>query len=76
MSIFSKYGQNELVVSEREAFALNNSGIGRSHKFFGFKAFSNERSVLKQHTFGVTELLFPPYSCFKERLARITIRWF
>ncbi|WP_179021147.1 aldehyde dehydrogenase family protein [Winogradskyella forsetii] len=54
----------------------NNSGIGKSHGFFGFRAFSNERSVLKQHTFGVTELLFPPYSGFKERLAQLTIRWF
>ncbi|WP_178987322.1 aldehyde dehydrogenase family protein [Winogradskyella schleiferi] len=54
----------------------NNSGIGKSHGFFGFKAFSNERSVLKQHTFGVTELLFPPYSGFKEKLARLTIKWF
>ena len=54
----------------------NNSGIGKSHGFFGFKAFSNERSVMKQHTFGVTELLFPPYSGFKEKLARWTIKWF
>ncbi|WP_405573778.1 aldehyde dehydrogenase family protein [Winogradskyella sp. Asnod2-B02-A] len=55
---------------------VNNSGIGKSHGFFGFKAFSNERSVMKQHTFGVTELLFPPYSGFKEKLARLTIKWF
>ncbi|MBU2922486.1 aldehyde dehydrogenase family protein [Winogradskyella psychrotolerans] len=55
---------------------VNNSGIGKSHGFFGFKAFSNERSVMKQHTFGVTELLFPPYSSFKEKLARWTIKWF
>lgn len=54
----------------------NNSGIGKSHGFFGFKAFSNQRSVLKQHTFGVTELLFPPYTGFKESLARFTIKWF
>lgn len=54
----------------------NNSGIGKSHGFFGFKAFSNERSVLKQHTFGVTELLFPPYTGFKEKLAKLTIKWF
>ncbi|NRD18944.1 aldehyde dehydrogenase family protein [Winogradskyella eckloniae] len=55
---------------------INNSGIGKSHGFFGFKAFSNERSVLKQYTFGVTELLFPPYTSFKEKLARITVKWF
>ena len=55
---------------------VNNSGIGKSHGFYGFKAFSNERSVLKQYTFGVTELLFPPYTGFKEKLARLTIKWF
>lgn len=54
----------------------NNSGIGKSHGFFGFKAFSNERAVVKQHTFGVTELLFPPYTGLKEKLARLTIKWF
>ncbi|WP_439152234.1 aldehyde dehydrogenase family protein [Winogradskyella sp.] len=54
----------------------NNSGIGKSHGFFGFKAFSNERAVIKQHTFGVTELLFPPYTGLKEKLAKFTIKWF
>ena len=55
---------------------VNNSGIGKSHGFFGFKSFSNERAVMKQHTFGVTELLFPPYSGLKETLARLTIKYF
>jgi aldehyde dehydrogenase (NAD+) len=55
---------------------VNNSGIGKSHGVYGFKAFSNERSVLKQHTIGVTEFLFPPYTGFKEKLARFTIKWF
>jgi aldehyde dehydrogenase (NAD+) len=55
---------------------INNSGIGKSHGFFGFKAFSNERAIVKQHTFGATEFLFPPYSGLKEKLARITVKWF
>jgi aldehyde dehydrogenase (NAD+) len=55
---------------------VNNSGIGKSHGFYGFKAFSNERAVVKQHTFGVTELLFPPYTSFKEKMAKLTIKWF
>ena len=54
----------------------NNSGIGKSNGFFGFKAFSNERAIVKQHTIGVTELLFPPYTDLKEKLARLTIKWF
>lgn len=55
---------------------VNNSGIGKSHGFFGFKAFSNERAVIKQHTIGVTEFLFPPYSKGKEKMAKQTIKWF
>lgn len=55
---------------------INNSGIGKSHGFFGFEAFSNKRAVVKQHTFGVTELLFPPYTDFKEKLAKLTVKWF
>ncbi|WP_296382103.1 aldehyde dehydrogenase family protein [Winogradskyella sp.] len=54
----------------------NNSGIGKSHGLFGFQAFSNKRAVVKQHTFGVTEFLFPPYTELKEKLARLTIKWF
>ncbi|NRR90839.1 aldehyde dehydrogenase family protein [Winogradskyella undariae] len=55
---------------------VNNSGIGKSHGFHGFKSFSNERAIMKQNTFGVTELLFPPYTGFKEKLTRLTIKWF
>lgn len=55
---------------------VNNSGIGRSHGFFGFQAFSNQRAILKQHTYGITELLFPPYNSFKEKVANLTIKWF
>lgn len=55
---------------------INNSGVGKSHGFYGFKAFSNQRAVVKQHTFGINELLFPPYTNFKEKLAKLTIKWF
>ena len=55
---------------------INNSGIGKSHGFFGFKAFSNERAVVKQHFFGATEYLFPPYTNFKEKLAKFVVKWF
>ncbi len=53
----------------------NNSGIGKSHGIFGFQEFSNMRSVLKQHTKGSIELLFPPYNNFKKKLADFTIKW-
>ena len=53
----------------------NNSGIGKSHGIFGFQEFSNMRSVMKQHTKGSIELLFPPYNNFKKKLANFTIKW-
>jgi aldehyde dehydrogenase (NAD+) len=54
----------------------NNSGIGKSHGYFGFRAFSNERAIAKQYAFGIAELLFPPYTDYKKKLARLTIKWF
>ncbi|MBT8178926.1 MAG: aldehyde dehydrogenase family protein [Eudoraea sp.] len=54
----------------------NNSGIGKSHGFYGFRAFSNERAILRQHTPGAMELLFPPYTNIKQKLAKLTIKWF
>ncbi len=54
----------------------NNSGIGKVHGFFGFQEFSNSRSVLKQHIFGANQLLFPPYTNLKQRLADVTLKWF
>ncbi|MGM5468893.1 aldehyde dehydrogenase family protein [Flavobacteriaceae bacterium LMO-SS05] len=54
----------------------NNSGIGKSHGFFGFQEFSNQRSILKQHTFGAVDLLYPPYNMFKQKIVDLTIKWF
>ncbi|NNL16721.1 MAG: aldehyde dehydrogenase family protein [Flavobacteriaceae bacterium] len=54
----------------------NNSGIGKSHGIFGFQEFSNMRSVLKQHTKGSIELLFPPYNNLKQKIVDLTIKWF
>lgn len=54
----------------------NNSGIGKSHGFFGFEAFSNRRAIMKQHTIGATDLLTPPYTGFKQKLIDLTLRWF
>jgi aldehyde dehydrogenase (NAD+) len=48
----------------------NNSGIGKSHGWYGFEAFSNARGVLKQ------DLLMPPYNNFKQRLIDLTIKYF
>lgn len=54
---------------------VNNSGMGKSHGFFGFREFSNQRSVLSQHRFTAMELLFPPYTKWKQKLTDITLKW-
>jgi aldehyde dehydrogenase (NAD+) len=56
---------------------INNSGIGKSHGFYGFKEFSNERAVLKQHLKkGTLQLLYPPYTGFVKRMIDITLKYF
>ena len=55
---------------------VNNSGIGSSHGKHGFMAFSNERSIYRQHIPGAIELLMPPYNNFKQTLINLTIKWF
>lgn len=54
----------------------NNSGIGKSHGWYGFEAFSNARSVYKQvWPFSTADLLKPPYTAWKQKLADWTLRW-
>ena len=55
---------------------INNSGIGKSHGFFGFEEFSNKRSVLKRNYPGFISLMRPPYTKFVQKLVDITIKWF
>lgn len=38
------------------------SGMGSSHGFYGFKAFSHERSVVYQSKLNLTKLIYPPYN--------------
>lgn len=40
---------------------VNASGLGSSHGFFGFKAFSHERAVVFQPNINTTKLIYPPY---------------
>lgn len=55
---------------------INNSGIGKTHGFYGFQDFSNQRAVIKRITKGPLYLLFPPYNKFKQKMVDITIKWF
>jgi len=53
---------------------VNNSGIGKSHGFFGFTAFSHERSVLRDR-WSVVHWMFPPYTARVRRLIALTMKW-
>jgi aldehyde dehydrogenase (NAD+) len=55
----------------------NHSGLGKSHGFYGFQAFSNQRGVLHQWApFSAIELMMPPYGRLKQKLIDLTIRFF
>ena len=53
---------------------VNNSGIGKTHGYYGFQEFTNERAVMKQR-YGVTRLMHPPYGQGSEKLARWLNKW-
>lgn len=55
---------------------INYSGIGKSHGYHGFKAFSNEKGVMKQPKYSTMTLLYPPYNNFKSKLVNLTIKYF
>lgn len=40
---------------------INNSGIGKSFGFHGFREFSNERGIMRRH-WGTFSFIYPPYS--------------
>ena len=54
---------------------VNNSGIGKSHGYHGFKAFSHERSVLHER-FSIVHWMYPPYTERVRRLIRLALRLF
>ena len=55
---------------------VNNSGIGKSHGHFGFVAFSNEKSVLRQRIgFTMAKTLYPPFDGLKKSILDLMIRY-
>jgi aldehyde dehydrogenase (NAD+) len=53
---------------------VNNSGIGKSHGYYGFKEFINERPVLKAWN-PPSNLLLPPYKSFHKTLADFMLKY-
>ncbi|MBV2168693.1 MAG: aldehyde dehydrogenase family protein [Bdellovibrio sp.] len=55
---------------------IGESGLGNYHGYFGFRAFSHEKSVLRQYWLGrLLRVIYPPYTAFKINLIKKLIRW-
>jgi aldehyde dehydrogenase (NAD+) len=52
------------------------SGIGKSHGYAGFQAFSHRRSVMKQSRWSTTGFFYPPYTKLSQKLSEIVSKWF
>ena len=53
---------------------VNNSGIGKSYGFHGFRDFSNERSVVERKFLDLSSV-YPPYTDRVKSLVRRIYRW-
>ncbi len=54
---------------------VNHSGMGNSHGFYGFRAFSHERAILKHHRWSPLKLLYPPYTPTVQRLIKLILKY-
>ena len=57
---------------------VNNSGLGKTNGYFGFKAFSNLRAIQKKQTWNmdIVKLLYPPYNLKKLKLTKLITKYF
>ncbi|HZX74291.1 MAG TPA: aldehyde dehydrogenase family protein [Cyclobacteriaceae bacterium] len=56
---------------------VSNSGIGNSHGYYGFLAFSHQKPVLRQKTgFAFAYFLYPPYTNRVKKTVDLLLRWF
>ncbi|CAN5155944.1 aldehyde dehydrogenase family protein [soil metagenome] len=56
---------------------VNNSGIGKSHGYYGFLAFSNEKPILRQRSgWSAPYLLHPPYTATMKKIVDLLLKWF
>jgi len=53
---------------------VNDSGIGKAHGVYGFKAFSNERSVVEDR-FSMGHIMYPPYTPKVRKLIKMALRY-
>lgn len=56
---------------------VNNSGIGKSHGYEGFREFTNAKGVLKQRIgFTSIKMVYPPYTDRVKRIINLLLRYF
>ncbi|ELR72786.1 Aldehyde dehydrogenase [Fulvivirga imtechensis AK7] len=56
---------------------VNNSGMGKSHGWYGFLAFSNEKPVLRQRIgFTTTKTVYPPYNNRVKSIVKLLTKYF
>ncbi len=56
---------------------VNNSGIGKSHGYYGFITFSNEKAILRQKNgWAAPYLLHPPYTERMKKIVDVLLKWF
>lgn len=55
---------------------INHSGLGKAHGFWGFRAFSNEKALIKQRT-GFTSIkpVYPPYTSGVKKLIAMMMKY-
>lgn len=53
---------------------FNNSGIGKTHGYHGFMAFTHERSVLKQGAINTAAMLYPPFKPNSSKLVKMIMK--
>ncbi len=55
---------------------VNNSGIGKSHGYWGFQEFSNPRAILKTNfIFNNVTFLMPPYNALKKWIIDFAVKY-
>jgi aldehyde dehydrogenase (NAD+) len=67
--VLTQFGNTEIPFG-----GINNSGIGKSNGFYGFKEFSNAKGVMKRR-FGTMKFLYPPYSERLVGLLKKGLKW-
>ncbi|NMM47115.1 aldehyde dehydrogenase family protein [Marinigracilibium pacificum] len=56
---------------------IGNSGVGNGHGYWGVRAFSHERPIMKQNTvFPSSSLLQPPYNSLKRMVSDLLVKYF